>query len=146
MTVRYASSFMLVWLAAKLVKEFERDLKNRAFDGALYADISYYDRKRSDDILNAIVTQTRYAGRVVKQVINLFQMSLLALMYLLIALVLAPELTLLAMVLLGGITVVTRGVIESGYTVGDRVAEANEQLQRHINSEHKGFAMSNYSG
>ena len=132
MTVRYAMSFSVAWLTAKFVKEYERDLKNRAFEGALYADIAYYDREGSEDILNAIVTQTRYAGKVIKRIIEFFKTSLIALMYLAIALVLAPVLTVLSIVLLGGLTVLLRGIIEPGYTVGDRVASANEELQKHI--------------
>jgi subfamily B ATP-binding cassette protein MsbA len=138
-TVRYASSFAVEWLGAKLVKEYERDLKNRAFKGALHAEISYYDREGSDDILNAIVTQTRYAGKVIRGVIKVFERFLLSIMYLIVALILSPTLTILSVVLLGGLTYLIRGVLEPGYTVGDRVANANEQLQKHVQAGTQGI-------
>ncbi len=50
-------------------------------------------------------------------------------MYLLVALVLAPFLTLFAIVFLGGFSVLFRYVLEPGYELGDQVAEANERLQ-----------------
>jgi subfamily B ATP-binding cassette protein MsbA len=50
-----------------------------------------------------------------------------------------PELTFLAVALLGGVTVMIRGIIEPGYTVGDRVVDANEQLQRYIQAGTQGI-------
>ena len=139
MAIRYASSFAVAWMAAKLVKEYERDIKNRAFRNALHADISYYDREGTDDILNAIVTQTRYAGAVIGNVINFFKTFVLALMYLLVAFIMSPALTILSAVLLGGLTYIVRGVVEPGYTVGDRVAVANEKLQKYIQAGTQGI-------
>jgi subfamily B ATP-binding cassette protein MsbA len=126
MSFRYVSSFTMKWLGGKLVKEYERNLKSRSFERALHADVSYYDREGSDDILNTIITQTRYAGRVIKRIISSFQQISLAAMYVVIALVVAPVLTVLAAVFLGSVTYLVRNVIEPGYTVGDRVARANE--------------------
>jgi subfamily B ATP-binding cassette protein MsbA len=51
-------------------------------------------------------------------------------MYLLVAFVLAPFLTLLAVGLLGGFSILFRYVLESGYDIGDRVADANERVQQ----------------
>ena len=65
----------------------------RAFGSALDARIEYFDEEGSDDILNAIVTQTNYAGRAIQRVVKLTQTLFLSLAYLLIALVIAPTLT-----------------------------------------------------
>lgn len=130
LTIRWTSTFLVRWLRGVLVVEYTRDLQTRAFNNALDAKIEYFDRKGSDDILNAIVTQAEYAGRVIQRVVNFFEQGLLSLMYLAIAFVLAPFLTAFAIVFLGGFSMFFRYVLESGYDIGDRVADANERVQR----------------
>ena len=129
MTVRYTLSFMVAWFREALRTYYIRDLQIRAFDNALGAKVEYYDQEGSDDILNAIITQTFYAGRVIMRVVKFIEQSFLSTVYLLIALVVAPLLTLYTFVVLGGITVLMRRVIEPGYDLGDEVADANEQRQ-----------------
>jgi len=129
MIVRYLSSFLVAWLKASLRTNYVRELQRRSFDRALDARVSYFDREGSDDILNAIVTQATYAGRTIQRVVKIIEQGFLSLMYLSIALYFAPVLTVGAAILLGGITVIVRGVLESGFTVGDRVATANERIQ-----------------
>lgn len=129
MTVRYTLSFMVAWFREALRTYYIRDLQIRAFDNALGAKVEYYDQEGSDDILNAIITQTFYAGRVIVRVVKFIEQSFLSTVYLLIALVVAPFLTLYTFVVLGGITVLMRRVIEPGYDLGDEVADANEQRQ-----------------
>lgn len=130
MTVRYTTSFVVDWFRVALEKRYVRHLQREAFDNALDARIAYFDEHGSDDILNAIVTQAEYAGKVVRDFVLSFNHVLLALMYLSIAFYLAPLMTPLAIGILGGLTVLVRYVLEPGYTVGDRVAEANEQIQQ----------------
>ena len=139
MVLRYTSSFLSSWFGAKLNLEYEGHLKDQAFTNAINAEIAYYDKEGSDDILNAVITQTRFAGRVIRRILKFFQQSLLAVMYLVIALILAPVLTLLAAATLGGITYLIRNVIEPGYTVGDRVADANEQIQQRVQAGTQGI-------
>jgi subfamily B ATP-binding cassette protein MsbA len=129
MTVRYTLSFMVAWFREALRTYYIRDLQIRAFDNALGAKVEYYDQEGSDDILNAIITQTFYAGRVIVRVVKFIEQSFLSTVYLLIALVVAPFLTFYTFVVLGGITVLMRRVIEPGYDLGDEVADANEQRQ-----------------
>ena len=129
MIVRYTLSFMVAWFREALRTYYTRDLQIRAFDNALDAKVEYYDQEGSDDILNAIITQTFYAGRVIIRVVKFIEQAFLSIVYLLIALVVAPVLTLYTSVVLGGITVLMRRVIEPGYDLGDEVADANEQRQ-----------------
>lgn len=129
MTARYGMSFIVAWFRAALRTYYVRDLQRRAFDNALDARVAYFDEEGSDDILNAVITQTFHAGRVIQWVVQLFQQSLLSLVYLGIAFIIAPKLTLFTAVFLGGITYLVRSVIEPGYEVGDTVADANEQRQ-----------------
>ncbi|OVE83133.1 ABC transporter ATP-binding protein [Natronolimnobius baerhuensis] len=129
LAVRWTLTFFVRWMREALAIDYTRKIQTQAFDNALDARIEYFDREGSDDILNAIVTQAEYAGRTIKYVVDLIEQSLLALMYLLVALVLAPFLTLFAIVFLGGFSVLFRYVLEPGYELGDQVAEANERLQ-----------------
>ncbi len=129
LAIRWTLTFFVRWMREALVIDYTREIQKQAFDNALDARIEYFDREGSDDILNAIVTQAEYAGRTIKYVVDLIEQSLLALMYLLIALIFAPFLTLFAIVFLGGFSVLFRYIVEPGYELGDRVAEANERLQ-----------------
>jgi len=132
MTVRYTMSFLVRWLAAMLGKQYERDLRTQAFDGALDAEVGYYDKEGTDDILNAIITETRYSGRVIRRGIAMLETMFLVSMYIAVMFYIAPSMTLLAMILLGGITVLLRVIIEPAVTVGTRVAEANERVQETV--------------
>jgi len=129
LTVRWTMTFLVRWLRSALAIDYTRELQERAFENALAARIEYFDQEGSDDILNAIVTQADYAGKTVRFVINFFEQSFIALVYLLVALVIAPWLTLLSIVFLGGFATLFRVVIESGYALGDEVADANEGVQ-----------------
>ncbi|WP_276279680.1 ABC transporter ATP-binding protein [Halorussus caseinilyticus] len=130
LTVRWTSTFAVRWLRGVLAVNYTRELQTRAFGNALDARVEYFDREGSDDILNAIVTQAEYAGRVIQFVVNFLEQGLLCLMYLAVAFVLSPLLTLFAIVFLGGFSILFRYVLESGYDIGDRVADANERVQQ----------------
>ncbi|NHN60124.1 MULTISPECIES: ABC transporter ATP-binding protein [Halorussus] len=130
LTVRWTLTFVVRWLRGALVVDYTRELQTQAFENALDARISYFDREGSDDILNAIVTQAEYAGRVIQFVVNLLEQGLLCLIYLIIAFVLSPYLTVFAIVFLGGFSILFRYILESGYRIGDRVADANECVQQ----------------
>lgn len=129
MTVRYTLSFLVAWFREALRTYYIRDLQTQAFGNALDARVEYFDKEGSDDILNAIITQTFYAGRVIQRGIVFIEQSFLALMYLLIAVVIAPVLTVATGVVLGGVTYLLRSVVEPGYDIGDEVADANERRQ-----------------
>lgn len=139
MTVRFTSSFLVAWFRAVLQKEYERDLRERTFRRALSARIGYFDERGSDDILNAIITETRYSGRVIKNAVLSLETLALALVYLSIMFYIAPVMTVFALGLLGGITVFMRYVIEPAYTAGTRVAEANERVQQSVQAGTQGI-------
>ncbi|QLG61085.1 ABC transporter ATP-binding protein [Halorarum salinum] len=139
MVVRYTTSFAVAWLREAVRTYYIRDLQDRAFRNALNAQVAYFDEEGSDDILNAIVTQTTYAGRVIQRAIQLFEQFFLAAVYFIIALVIAPSLTIATGIVLGGFTVFFRRVIESGYDIGDRVAEANEERQEAVQAGTQGI-------
>jgi len=139
MTIRFTSSFLVAWMRALLQKRYERDLRTRAFDAALAAKVGYFDENGSDDILNAIITETRYSGRVIKRAVTSMETLFLVGVYLAIMTYIAPLMTLFALGLLGGITLLMRYVLEPAYTVGARVAEANEQVQQAVQAGTQGI-------
>ncbi|MBO4248907.1 ABC transporter ATP-binding protein [Halomicrobium sp. IBSBa] len=129
MVVRYCASFLVAWLRVALRMDYARHIRSESFQGALNARIGYFDQQGSDEILNAIITQSDYASKVIRRMIRLVEISLVSLMYLAVALYMSPSLTLFAIAIIGTSTVLLRYVFESGYAVGGRVAEANERIQ-----------------
>ena len=138
MIVRYTSSFFVAWLRAILAKHYEKSLRTRAFESALDARIGYFDEEGSDDVLNAIITETRYSGRVIRDGVRTMEYVFLVTVYLGVMLYITPTMTGLAIILLGGITVLLRFVIEPAVTVGNRVAEANEKVQEAVQAGTQG--------
>jgi len=139
LTARYIMSFTVAWFREALRTYYTRDLQMRAFRRTLAARIEYFDEEGSDDILNVIITQTKYAGRAIHRVVMFTQTLFLSLAYLLIALFIAPYLTIFALVVLGGLTVLLRKVVEPGYEIGELVAEANEERQEAVQAGTQGI-------
>jgi subfamily B ATP-binding cassette protein MsbA len=132
-------SFLVGWLAAILAKRYERDLRTQAFNSALGAKVSYYDQEGTDDILNAIITETRYSGKVLSQGIKLVETLFLVVIYIGVMFYITPQMTFLAILLLGSITGILRFVIEPAVTAGSRVANANEQVQETVQAGTQGI-------
>jgi subfamily B ATP-binding cassette protein MsbA len=139
MIARYLSSFLVAWLREALRTDYIRHLQTEGFENALAARVAYYDEHGSDEILNAIVTQTEYASRTIRYVIRIVEQGFLSLIYLSVALYIAPWLTLFTGVVLGGFLYGLRWVLESGYSVGGRVAEANERVQETVQAGTQGI-------
>ncbi len=139
MTIRYTLSFVVYWLGEALGYRYEQHLRTRAFERALDAEISYYDDEGTDNILNAIITETRYSGKVIRKGVKTMETLFLVLMYLAVMFYITPGMTILAIVILGGITVFIRHGVEPAFTVGSRVAEANENVQETVQSGTQGI-------
>lgn len=138
MIIRYTFSFLVAWLRAILAKHYEKSLRTRAFESALDARIGYFDQEGSDDVLNAIITETRYSGRVISDGVRTMEYAFLVTAYLSVMVYITPTMTGLAIVLLGGITILLRFVIEPAVTVGNRVAKANEEVQEAVQAGTQG--------
>lgn len=139
LTVRYSATFVVAWIRSIISEDYKRHLQEKAYEGAMNAEVRYFDQQGSDDILNTIVTESTYGGRLVKLVINLINLGFLVLMYLAIAFYISPLLTVLTICLLGGITYGLRWVFESGSSIGDRVAEANQKIHESAQSGVQGI-------
>jgi subfamily B ATP-binding cassette protein MsbA len=129
LVVRYIATFLAEWARINLRIGYVSDLQTRGFENALAARVAYFDSEGSDDILNAIITQASKAGQAIEGFVHVFRFGVLILMYLGIAMYLAPLLTLVSGALVVCSTFLLRTVVESGYAVGDRVADANERIQ-----------------
>lgn len=138
-SARYLLSFLVAWFREALRTYYIRDLQIRAFDNALYAKVDYFDQEGTDDILNAIITQTYYAGRVIIRVAKFLEQSFISIIYVSVALLIAPILTIISMIMLGGMTYMIRSVVDPGYELGDAVADANERRQETAQAGTKGI-------
>lgn len=138
-TLRYTSTFLVGWLNIYLKNDYMRDIRTRSLSGALDAKISYFDQMGSDDILNTIITQSKYSGDVITKIVKFLRVSLVSLVYLGVAFYIAPYLTLFAIGLLGVASLLVRNFFESGFTVGDRVAVANERIQEAVQGATQGI-------
>jgi len=139
MGLRFGTLFLLKWFKEVLRTTYIRDLRQRGFENALAAETAYYDEKGSDEVINAIITQTNYAGEVITKVIEFIEKGTLALMFGLIALYFSPLLGLIAAIIFVGLTVFVQTVVEQGTTVGGRVADANERIQESIQAGTQGI-------
>ncbi|KTG09031.1 multidrug ABC transporter permease [Haloprofundus marisrubri] len=139
MTVRFTSSFLVGWFRGAIETQYVRHLQQEAFNNALNAEIGYFDTEGSDDILNAIVTQAEYAGRVIRYALQTVEQAMLSLMYVAIALYLAPVLTVVTAALLASVAVLFRNVLEGGYSLGDEVADAKEGIQENAQAGTQGI-------
>lgn len=138
MIIRYTSSFLVSWCKASLRTNYERYLKKQAFKRTLSAEISYFDKEGSDNILNSIITEARFGGAVIRFIVEGLQTLFLMMMYLFIAFYIAPLLTLFTILVLGGSTYLTRNVLEPGYDLGDHVSDANERVQKSVQAGTQG--------
>jgi subfamily B ATP-binding cassette protein MsbA len=139
LAIRYTCAFVIDWLTAKLRMDYMRHLRTETFENALDARIAYFDTKGSDEMLNAIITQTQYAANTIRRVRRALELSLISLAYLLVALALAPVLMLVSIVVLGGFMLGIRRVLESGFSVGSKVASANERVQESVQAGMQGI-------
>jgi len=139
MGFRFGLAFAVKYLREVLRTDYVRDLRQRAFTSALDARIAYYDEQGSDEILNAIVTQTNYASKVINNAIGFIEKGFLALVFISIAFYLSPFLAVVAGGIFGVLTVAVQSGIESGYSVGDRVAGANERIQESVQAGTQGI-------
>jgi len=139
MTIRYLFTGLVEWLKTRLRVSYIQRSQTEAFERALDTRIGYYDREGTDEILNAIVTQSRYASSVIGGIVLFFQTMMIALMYFAIAVYLAPRLTIGAMVFLLVFLVILRSKIEGGISVGSNVADANERVQTAVQAGTQGI-------
>lgn len=139
MVIRYTTSFLVEWFRAAIETRYVRHLQEEGFMNALDARVKYFDEEGSDDILNAIVTQAEYAGKVIRYAINTVQYGLLVVVYFAIAFYIAPLLAIATAGFLGAMTFFFRHVLDTGYSLGDEVADAKEGIQSNAQAGTQGI-------
>ena len=129
MGVRFGLSFVTEWLRAVLGRRYQQHLRQELYGSLMYGPIEYLDRHGSDDLLNSLVTETNRSAGVAMAVFDIAEIILRGVIYLVVATILSPGLTLVAVVSLAVSTLAVRYVLEPAYTAGDDVADANERFQ-----------------
>jgi subfamily B ATP-binding cassette protein MsbA len=130
MGLRFASSFMSSWIQEYLRESYIRSLRVKTYNHAMNARIALFDREGSEKILNTLLTEAKTSGRVIRRLVQIGSDGALMLIYASVILYISPVLTLLALSMLGGITIVLRNIIEPAYNLGSKVADANEDMQK----------------
>jgi len=138
-TARYAVEYVGSWLRTVLKTSYVRDYRLRAFDAALDARVAYFDERGDDEVVNAVVTQSDYAGGFIKNGVQFLGSALVVAVYAAVAFYIAPELTAVTGVVFGGTAVVVRVLFDSGYDAGEGVAAANARVQSAVQSGTKGI-------
>ncbi|RQG94016.1 ABC transporter ATP-binding protein [Natrarchaeobius chitinivorans] len=129
MTIRYGTSFLIGWLQASLATTYMAELRRQSYEALLSATVSTIDGQDGDEIMNTIVTETQKSARVIAELLGAIERVFFAAAYAAVALVLSPALTVITVVVLGGVVALTRYVLTPGYAIGDEVAAANEEVQ-----------------
>lgn len=132
LTFRYMGSFAITWLREIIRSAYIRKLQTDAYENLLAADVAYFDEHGSDEILNAIITQTREGAHAIYSLGRLIEMGFLTLIYIGIMMYIAFVPTLVLGLALGVLAVALRFGLAPGYTFGDEIADANERLQEVI--------------
>jgi subfamily B ATP-binding cassette protein MsbA len=134
MTVRFSSSFIISWMKARLGKQYESDLRKKAFEAALNAEIGFFDRNGMDRIINHVLTETTYSSKLISVLIGMMERLFLILIYLLVMAYLSIRLTFLAFLMMATITLFIRYVLDPAASIGSKVADANEAVQKAVQS------------
>ena len=134
MVLRYSSTFLLRWYKTVLSKKYEAHLKKKGFELALNGEIRYLDDKGADDIVNHVIRETGYAGKLISTSAGVMERILLLMIYIGVMAFISPLLTLLTIGALGGIAFLLRFVLAPAMQVGSNVAEANEKVQQTVHS------------
>jgi len=127
--VRFALSFVAAWLRALLANSYQRDLRARLFDSLLYGSIEYIDESGTDELLNSFITETDRAGNIAMVTFSIIEIILRGIVYFVIATALAPVLTAIAAVSIGGTTLLVRYILEPAYAAGSDIADINDDIQ-----------------
>jgi subfamily B ATP-binding cassette protein MsbA len=139
LAVRYTLGVIVAWATAVLGAGYRRHLRVTGYGRALEAKTAYFDEFGSEELLNAILTQTGYASGIITKVVRGLKICLVSTTYALIALYLVPRLTVVTGVILVCTMVGSKYVFESGYGVGDRLAQANERVQASLQAGMQGI-------
>ncbi|MDT3435585.1 ABC transporter ATP-binding protein [Haloarcula sp. 1CSR25-25] len=139
LALRYMLGVGIAWLTAILGTGYRRHLRLISYDRVLSAQTTYFDAHGSEELLNAILTQTSYASAIITKIVRGLKTALVSTAYGLIALYLAPKLMALTSLVLLLAMAGSKYVFESGYGVGDRLAQANERVQSSLQAGIQGI-------
>jgi subfamily B ATP-binding cassette protein MsbA len=132
--LRYTSSFIVGWLKSSLSASYEKHLKRKMMTNMVFAKMSMFDKYGYDTIVDRVASETTYSARCIKKIIEILENISLILVYVAVMLYVAPFLTLCTFIFLGIILGFLRFILEPAVSVGTRLANANENSQRHLHA------------
>lgn len=139
MTVRFGLTFLTTLLQVKLRTRYIVHLRERCFDNLLNTELSFVESRDDDEIINTIITEIGQSSGIINRILRITEQLIFIAAYTAIALLIAPMLTVAAVVTLGGVAFVTRYVIKPGYGIGSRVADVNEEIQSLVTASAQGI-------
>lgn len=104
------------------------DLRAGAFANVLEADLSYLDRQRAGQLVNGVIIESDRAGAAIAALSETLVLGAVMAMYLIVALFISWPLTLLAVSLLGVLSLAVRRDQGRAGGIGRQVTEANNAL------------------
>lgn len=132
--VRYSANFGLDWLKARLSGSYKAHLKKEAFRNTLEAKIKFFDDKGKDQIVHNTLTETDHSSKSIIKGVEVLQEFSLLLIYFIVMLIISPILTLIAMLLLGGIMGLLRFIVQPSISMESNITEADEIIQENVNA------------
>jgi ATP-binding cassette, subfamily B, bacterial MsbA len=120
--------YLNVQVSARLIDKIQTSIRVNLFSALLDAELSYVNRKKVGDLVNAVVVETHRGTVAFNHLINAFVSGALALAYLVVAFVISWQLTLMAALLTLPIIYLTRKRKEI-HTKGTEISQANERFQ-----------------
>ena len=116
------------WLTAWYVTRYEAELRDRGYRAVMTSGWPFYLRQRGGDLMNLVLEETNRAGGVFG-VVNNGVIGLLNLMtYLVFALLISWELTVVTVIAIGGLVVIYGVLTRLARVLGRRLSEVNNDL------------------
>lgn len=130
LALRYVLSYLFSVVRAIYKADYVRKIQTDAYEATLRTEVSYFDNEGSDRILNVIIKQSTKVENLAGQLPNVIKLAALMVIYLCVAVYVAPRLTAVLLVIFAVFGVGARRLISPSYDIGNEVAEANEDIQK----------------
>lgn len=107
-------------------------LRARAFEAVIFGDLSFIDAESQGNLLGTLTGQVARAGAAVLQFANLIAVTVIIVGYMVILLVLRPELTVITVVMVALISFLVRGNLKASRGYGADAAKLNNAVVKTI--------------
>jgi ABC-type multidrug transport system fused ATPase/permease subunit len=108
------------------------DIRSAGFKWFVKAEMSFYDAHSVGQIINVLTVDGARAGAGVFTFFNLIASGMIFAIYLVFLLFLSPGMTLLALVIMGGVGMTFKSLITRTGRIGKKISEYNERISAAI--------------